>query len=189
MSLVGAARNSGRSVWASAGNPSGVERDLGRMVEAMGGSAPSARVPAARGGLIAQESLSGQDLSGLAGWVIDSGDPYVIPSAMAQNLGLPSVDLPIRQIVYRTNDQKLHIVMVSTQNAHVDLFFAHVVISEDTFIGTVWRTDETGQLLATIYKSGDGYTPIPANDHRYDQEFEAEKKYFLSMVPASSAGS
>jgi len=119
-------------------------------------------------------------LGHLADWVIASGKATVLNAPAAHAMGLGDSELPMRGQAFKPpTDDLLHIVLVGTSQGRTDIVLTHTTLGQ---VGPMWLTSPSGKLRVTVYEDDKGVRVV--TDGRYDADFETQKAYFLSKIPA-----
>jgi len=119
-------------------------------------------------------------LGHLADWVIASGKATVLNAPAAHAMGLGNSELPMHGQAFKPpTDDLLHIVLVGTSQGHTDIVLTHTTLGQ---VGPMWLTSPSGKLRVTVYEDEKGVRVV--TDGRYDADFETQKAYLLSKIPA-----
>ena len=170
---------------ASFGNSERVERSLANMVTSMGASDTSMviHVPVASGSPVFAGNGSNQgaaevskdSLSPMVDWVLDKGKAGAVTGYIAKAMNLGDQNILVRHKGFQTiADKTLHIVSVSTQNGHEDVFISH--LNADS-TGTVWLTSRLGEIRVTVVIPELGTAKVVPNSDRMG-EFEDQKNSY-----------
>lgn len=119
-------------------------------------------------------------LSQVGEWIDQTGKPTVIRGVVAEALGFPNVDIPVRERGFRTaNEQFTHVCSTAELLGFEDLVFL-ASVDEATGDALVWRATRKGDLISTA-RFADGVAKPVRNDAA-QTAFVAEKEYFVRQM-------
>ncbi|HXX41519.1 MAG TPA: hypothetical protein VEI58_04560 [Chthoniobacterales bacterium] len=125
-------------------------------------------------------SLTDGELGRLADWVVQSGKQTFLNAPAAEAMGLGKFALPMHGLAFKPpGDDHVHIVLVGTSRGETDIVVTHTTLDQ---VGPMWLTSPTGTLKKTIYEDAKGIAVV--TDGRFDADFQAQKAYLLSKIPA-----